>query len=233
MRIASETRCRSATPSSRPACGPRPPAHDRRGPRAGRLNGKVRRVRPAFTLVELVAATALSALLLTAVLSVVRTLNRRPPPDGYLDVAAPLAAQLRWDVANAVVLRTGPAGLTLAGYGSLDPDTMEPTREPTQVTYALQTVGERTWLVRRQQALDARAEGGTSAELVCGDVTALTVDAPPTAADREAATRPADEDPTPLAFAALAGAWPVPPRVRVAVTFATPGRPVVDVVAYR
>ena len=150
-----------------------------------------------------------------------------------MDVAARLAAQLRWDLANAVVLRTGRGGLTLAGYGSLDPDTMEPTRRPTQITYALQTVGDRVWLVRRQQALDARAEGGTSAELVCGDVAAFTVDAPPTAADVAAATRPADEDPTPLAFAALAAARPVPPRVRVSVTFATPGRPVVDVVAYR
>ena len=188
----------------------------------------------AFTLIELVAATALSAVLLTVVLSVVRTVNRPPAPTGATtDTAAPLSRQLRWDLANAVVLRTDSRGLTLGGYGSLDPATLEPTHLPVVVTYTLRPAGGRLWLVREQSSLDARAEGGTADELVCGGVATFGVDAPPTAADRAAATQPAIEDPTPVEFQQLAGVRPVPPRVRLTVTFATAGRPAVEVVAFR
>ena len=185
-----------------------------------------------FTLVEVVAATALSAVLLTVVLAVVRTVHR--PAGGTADdavsLAVPLADQLRWDVANAIVMRAGDRGLTLVGYGSLDPATLAPTREPTAVTYAVRTVGGRAWLVREQSALDARAEGGTWSELVAADVAGLTVDAPASAADASAATRPAAEDPTPLAFR-LAGVRPVPPRVRFTVRFAD--RSAVEAEAWR
>ena len=123
--------------------------------------------------------------------------------------------------------------MTLGGYGSLDPATLEPTHLPVVVTYTLRPAGERLWLVREQSSLDTLAEGGTWDELACGDVAAITIDAPPTAADRAAATQPSDEDPTPLAFQRLAGVRPMPPRVRVTVRLATTGRPSVDVVAYR
>jgi prepilin-type N-terminal cleavage/methylation domain-containing protein len=190
--------------------------------------------RRAFTLIELVAATALSAVLLTVVLSVVRTVNRpQPTSDATTELAAPLSRQLQWDLANAVVLRTDARGLTLGGYGSLDPATLEPTHVPVVVTYTLRPAGDRLWLVREQSSLDALAEGGTWDELACGDVAAFTVDAPPTAADRAAATQPAEDDPTPLSFQRLAGVRPVPPRVRLTITLATTGHPSVEVVAYR
>jgi prepilin-type N-terminal cleavage/methylation domain-containing protein len=188
----------------------------------------VRRRRRGFTLVELVAATALSAVLLTVALGVLRTVNR-PAKAAEADGGGPLAQQLRWDLANAVVLRTDSGGLTLAGYGSLDPTTMEPTHLPAMVTYALRESAGATWLVRQQQMLDGR--GDAWVELAAGGVAGFTVDAPVTAADRAASTRPAQEDPTPLPFQRLAGVRPVPPRVRVTVTF-TAG-PAVDVVAIR
>ena len=188
----------------------------------------------AFTLVELVAATALSAVLLTVVLSVVRTVNRPvAATDPATDTAGPLARQLRWDLTNAVVLRTDDRGLTLAGYGSLDPVTREPTHQPVVVTYTLRPATDQLWLVREQTSLDARAEGGTITDLVCGDVARFTVDAPPSAADRAAATRPAEEDPTPLPFQRLAHVRPVPSRVRLTVTFANAARPAVEGVAFR
>ncbi len=207
-----------------PVAGP-----PQRLPRAAEAALPVRHA-AGFTLIELVAATALSAVLLTTVLAVVRTVNR-PDPAGAAPDDAPLARQLRWDLANAVVLRTDAGGLTLAGHGSLDPDTLEPTGRPVVVTYSVRPAGGRNWLVREQASLDRLAEGGPWAELAAADVAGLTVDAPPTAADRAAATQPADDDPTPLAFQRLAGVRPVPPRVRVTVRFA--GRPSCEVVAFR
>ena len=188
----------------------------------------------AFTLVELVAATALSAILLTVALSVVRTVNRAPlAGDAATDTAGPVARQLQWDLSNAVVLRTDDRGLTLAGYGSLDPATQDPTRQPVLIAYTLRPAAGQLWLTREQTSLDARTEGSTTTELLCGDVARLTVDAPPSVADVAAATRPADEDPTPLAFQRLAHVRPVPSRTTLTVTFATPGRPAVQVVAYK
>ena len=88
------------------------------------------------------------------------------------------------------------------------PATLEPTHTPTLVTYALRPVGDRLWLVRQQSPLDTLAEGGTSADLAAGGVARFTVDAPPTAADRAAATQPADAGPD----ARRSNAWPASAR---------------------
>ena len=187
-----------------------------------------RHQRRGFTLLELVAATALSAVLLTVVLAVIRTANRATPA---ADDALPLADQLRWDLSNAVVIGADSHGLTVAGYGSLDPATLAATRGPAVVTYALRSAGDHVWLVREQSELSARSSATAWAELAAADVTGLTVDAPIKPADQSAATRPSAEDPTPLPFQHLAGLYPVPPRVRVTVRFAN--RPPVDVEAFR
>ena len=228
--VSTVTRASGPCESTRQISGVRPPTSLARagGPCHGRASRQGKR--DGFTLVELVAATALSALLLVVVLSVVRSIRPGVAAGPAADVAGPLARQLRWDLANAVVMRTDDRGLTLAGYGSLDPATLAATGTAAVVVYTLRPAGGRLWVVREQAGLGGRDDAGWS-ELVCGGVARLTVDAPPTAADLAAATRPADEDPTPLPFARLAGVRPVPRRARVSVTFAGGGT--VDVEAFR
>ena len=168
-----------------------------------------------FTLVELLAATALSLLLVLACLAVLRSIRRAAAVANDLgaDWTAAVGGRLRWDLANAVVVRQDARGLLLGGYGSRDGSTGEPTHRPVVVTYSVQTIGGRRWLVRDQAGLDPLAHDRGTTDLVAGDVGSFAVTMPP-----EQPT-PADaDDPTPLVFRQLPGFRRLPDGLRLRLT---------------
>jgi prepilin-type N-terminal cleavage/methylation domain-containing protein len=150
--------------------------------------GPARCCPPGFTLVELLAAMALAALLIVGVLSVVRSLgaSRRVMAAqadrdgaGGIDV---LVDQLRWDLANATQVDFAtPNQLQIIGHGGLDPQTKTPTCGPCTLTYAIRQVGiaphQRPWLVRQQVPPPGSASPAWS-ELLAGDVLGFGVQPP-------------------------------------------------------
>ena len=145
-------------------------------------------MRRAFTLLELLAATALSALLMVAVLHVLGTLSRdrrtmsaRPGPQVW---RADLLDTFRRDLSGSAGMRYGNNALILTGQAALDRRTLAPRDEPVTVSYGLTLLHGRTWLTRRQESRNARSNAGPWIELLCPDVVAFSVrpvDAEPSA----------------------------------------------------
>ena len=136
-------------------------------------------MRRAFTILELLAATALTALLMAAVLHVVgaigasrATLARQTDTAAWRD---DLLDVLRRDMTNASKVTFGADGMTLTGHGALDAGTLEFSHEPVTVVYGLSVIDGRSWLVRRQAPRDGLSHTPAWAELVCPDVTGFVV----------------------------------------------------------
>jgi prepilin-type N-terminal cleavage/methylation domain-containing protein len=153
-------------------------------------------MRRGFTLVEMLAATALSAVLLVTMLAVIASLgrerraaaatNRAEVPPGVVEL-------IRWDLVNARELNGEAGRVTLSGYGALDPDALAPLgHRPIEVVYEVRRAAGRSWLVRRQRA--GQDEDLSSDELVCADVADLLIT--PLEATDELATAVAAAQPT-------------------------------------
>lgn len=142
----------------------------------------------AFTLIEMLAATALSALLMVGLMRVIGTVrspgrsepsirdrNASEAPDRLQDAAD----LIQWDLVHARTIRWGQNTVTLEGYGSLqradrlsEDDFSRGARphRPVRVRYFLRTLAGQTWLVRRQTDLDDPTNRNTWAELVARGV---------------------------------------------------------------
>src|SRR5689334_23223354 len=111
--------------------------------------------RRAFTILELLAATALTSVLMAAVLHVVgaiaasrAALARQADAPAW---RADLLDLLRRDMTNASKVIFAPNSMTLtAAHGALEPATLEFRHEPVTVVYGLSQIHDRPWLVRRQ-----------------------------------------------------------------------------------
>jgi prepilin-type N-terminal cleavage/methylation domain-containing protein len=136
--------------------------------------------RRAFTLIELLLATTLSAILMGAVLIVsaslardARRINARPvvsPLGGCVDI-------LRRDLVNArsITRRDDGRSLILIGHGGISPRTRESTGRLARVSYTvIATDDARTpALVRRQEYLDDPVDRQPWQELLATGVTAI------------------------------------------------------------
>jgi prepilin-type N-terminal cleavage/methylation domain-containing protein len=134
----------------------------------------------AFTLLELLVATALSAILMVGVLAVVADLGAAAvAAQEKADPAAPLGPQaleawvrlLREDLRHARTVVADKEGeLVLVGYGALDA-ARQRTHRPVRVLYRIEEVRGRPWVTRRQAALDCLTNQNVQRDLVCGGVT--------------------------------------------------------------
>jgi prepilin-type N-terminal cleavage/methylation domain-containing protein len=136
-------------------------------------------MRRAFTLLELLASTALAALLMLAVLRVVGSLGasraalaRQPQVQPW---RGDLVETLRRDLTNASQITFGPDSVTLVGHGSLDPIDVTLGHQPVTVVYGLSSLHGRRWLVRRQSSRDTGSNQTAFAELLCGDVASFNI----------------------------------------------------------
>ena len=137
----------------------------------------------AFTIVELLIATALAAMLMAGVLRVTATI--RVNPAGALDQGSRqnrwverLVEQVAWDLANARSIEFNENEITMAGYGFRDrmnakPDNDPPintAHRPVSVRYELTGQAGQRWLLRLQTNLDELTNRNTWASLLCGGV---------------------------------------------------------------
>jgi len=138
------------------------------------------RRRDGFTLVELMATTALATLLMLVVLAVLPSLRRVPASvgDGGQEDVLRL---LQRDLIDARRMQSTDNGVTLWGYCLLNPTTLSPLHQPASVSYRIEAFAGRPSLLRFQTGDDGKRD----CELIAADVTAFYVVAmqrdPPTA----------------------------------------------------
>jgi hypothetical protein len=123
----------------------------------------------AFTLLELILATALAGALLGGVLAASSRLSREGralAARAGEPRAEDVFGLIRRDLINAASIRTVSSDLILRGYGGIDPRTLSSTSRLIQVSYRVRPgVG----LVRQQEYLDDLSHPARWSELVlCG-----------------------------------------------------------------
>jgi hypothetical protein len=185
-----------------------------------------RETRPAFSLVELLATLAATALLMVAVLNIVTHLSRdaaraRAAVPLPCERADRVVAMLRWDLSHArgVQQEAEPGRIVLCGYGGIDPVTRTPTYRPAQVRYRVVDSGGTPALVREQQYLDDARDPQPWSDLVSRAVSYVSI-------TRATEGKPDVAKGAPAAAAAFAEPQDVPAAVRLLVRF--PGREATD-----
>ena len=123
---------------------------------------RLRKSHMGFTLIEMVAAAALAAILLGAALAVFSGIARDrarlvASQPHEVQSNALLMELLRKDLASATSMTFGTNRLVLQTFGSLDPVTLESVDRPSRVTYQLLTDLSPPQLVREQSFLDEPA----------------------------------------------------------------------------
>lgn len=174
-------------------------------------------MRRGFTLVEVLATTALAGLLLFAAFKVTASLARGQRAllaQQRAESAAPqLLELLRWDLTNARFIRAQPGALSLVGYGKLDPRDAGPNHRAVHVVYRLRSAAGQRWLVREQTILGRG--GRRSAQLVCSGVREFRVERIARRSDASSAredAETADEQEDSLITAGATGDGLQPPR---------------------
>jgi len=174
-----------------------------------------KRMNHGLTLVEMLAALAITALILAAVLPVTASLARSHAlgenTQEQVSLESALRGLLATDLVHARSYRMTPNGVELEGLATLDLGTLELQHIPSTVRYEVRRIGARSWLARVQGSDPA----GWVAELVCSDASAIGL---------RDASQPA----------AASGDWQeLPDAVIVRVGFATADRAPVEFLLHR
>lgn len=128
-----------------------------------------------LTLVELLAATVLSTLLMGAVLGLLTSLTRSQK--GILanhEIPAPwqtrLQGILEWDLQNSRSLISTPRGFQLEGFAGRDFSSGTPLHSPCRITYEIVEAADRRHLVRRETHTESLNLDNSTTALICLDV---------------------------------------------------------------
>lgn len=146
--------------------------------------------RPAgFTLLELLLASALTTMLMVAVLGLVAQSGH--PADQRGDPASRDAAvdglidALRSDLEHAVAVRADEANrVELLGHAGLDAASRERSHRPVRIVYRIEEIDGRRWLLREQRLLDVLTNRNTQRDLVAAGVESFELTSRPFAVDR-------------------------------------------------
>ena len=136
--------------------------------------------RNAFSLIELLVATTLSAVLMAAVLAILAGVSRdRKRLTAAQNLPSPRAMidRFQWDLTNAQTLSQTADGrwLELVGHGGIDYKTLAPNGRLVTVDYRLYQDGDTSCLVREQKYLDDPAAPNPWRELISIGVSSFHV----------------------------------------------------------
>lgn len=133
----------------------------------------VLRCRRGLTLVEMMAALAISTLLAVATLSVVQSMLRSESivraASPWLGLDAPLRDMLRRDLAQAREYQVAAQRVTFRLTASLEPN-LDQGHLPASIVYEVRRVQDRNWLVRVQRP---EVQGAPLGELVAEGVSGI------------------------------------------------------------
>ncbi len=131
------------------------------------------RVSRGLTLIELLAALVIVAMLMTATLCVVTNLCRAEAVSERSSRRAALVDRLHrllaHDIVHADQYRLTTDGFALRSRAALDSETMQLRHRRCMVGYEVSRIGTRNWLLRSQRSSD----GMVFKELVCSGVRAV------------------------------------------------------------
>lgn len=137
------------------------------------------RHRYGFTLIEALAATALAAIMMAAVISIISAIARHDNLDDTntpsSDWRGQLIGVIKRDLQHATHFHSQDNKLTLTGHVSLDSKTLKPTHRPAIVSYEINKYADQSWLVRTQIDPDSRALNNAWTQLICSGVQGLAV----------------------------------------------------------
>ena len=177
--------------------------------------------RAGFTLIEMLVAGAIAALLVGGMALMLGGLGRDRARLQARSDARPAEQTLeliRRDLTNATSVIAQPNLVTIDGFGGIDRSAMASTNRAARVVYRVRRDGTRSALVREQRFLDDPVRTEPWAEVVASGATRLTItsDATP---DPSALALEADEMPTATAATSPAssnkGSAPALVRVRI------------------
>ncbi len=157
------------------------------------------RTHRAFTLVEMIVATVLAALLMGGVLlmtaAIARDRNRVTQAQaGPQRTHSTMEDLFQFDLTNALTMSPAADGksLVLVGHGGMDAQTLRATGRLTRVTYEVRGRGADSALFRTQEYLDEPARPQAWTELVGDGVMAFGVT--PESGDFEAVKKGSQSD---------------------------------------
>lgn len=137
------------------------------------------RQRPGMTVIELLVATSLAAMLSVVALGLLRTLTEQEQAlraeTTEQSWHASLTEQIRWDLVNGERLKTASRETRIWGHAARDFGTGIVTHRPSEVIYRVRNMGGRNWLTRTEIHLDSRTSHSSRTELLCADVARLEV----------------------------------------------------------
>lgn len=154
-----------------------------------------------MTLVELLLAMAILAVLLGAaarVLHALHTSSQIVVSEGLQeDQRAGLRNFLKMDCAHAESLQAMPAGISITSQAYLEETTHQVKHLPATITYEILSIDGRHWLLRRQRPAGSQKK---FADVVCRDVAGMEVEMlystePEASATTQPTTSPSDEKP--------------------------------------
>ena len=148
--------------------------------------------RKAFTLLELLLANLLIAILLGALLLLISSLSREQKKTTAAldrDPTNSILALLRHDLSNSESARSFPnqRGFILTGHAGLDPRSLTPTDRRTRVIYEIRRKANVLCLIREQSYLDDPIKPQRFDQLIATNVTSLSISG-------ASASTPVDDD---------------------------------------
>jgi len=149
-----------------------------------------------FTLLELLLASVLLAVLMVGVMSVItnvvqpaEAVAKQQAARDTAEPAALLADLLREELLHARTIDESTVqSIAFTGFGGLDPVTHERVQRPVRVRFFIEDIDGRSWVMRSEQRLDGEEQPGARRSLVCAGVTRFELIAP----ERE--TKPSQPD---------------------------------------
>jgi prepilin-type N-terminal cleavage/methylation domain-containing protein len=143
--------------------------------------------RRAFTLIEMIVATLIAAMLTGAVLAAVAGIGRdrkRMNAEAAVNVSPQWLDLLRRDLTNATSMSATEGGVALEGNAGIDAKSLTPNNRLVRVVYrARENDDATTTLVREQRYLDDAIRPEPWSEIVAAGVTRITLT--PASADFE------------------------------------------------
>jgi prepilin-type N-terminal cleavage/methylation domain-containing protein len=134
--------------------------------------------RRGFTLVEILLAVTIAAVLMAGVLAVLTGVgrdHRRLMAEDKPNRPSAAIELLRWDLTNARTVIPIAGGVILEGHGGIDPTSLTPNNRLTRVTYRVRRDARESNLFREQQYLDDAIRPQPWEDLVSRDVHAIGV----------------------------------------------------------
>jgi hypothetical protein len=151
-------------------------------------------------MVEVLAATLLAALLMSAVLGVLKavTAHQKEFTRGLPDTwRSRFCALLEWDLQNSKTVLLNPDGFELRGFAGRDLVSGTPLHCRTSIEYAVKKVRDESCLVRTEIHLDAPNLDSVRRELVLSQVERIDLGINPVLAKTIPGRDPTEGDPLP------------------------------------